>query len=458
MRQPKNIGRGLFIAFLMAASPSVAATEDSASVPAESEVQEEREPVRVLHQGMHHSNSGQIRLTAPGEHAPAASDGTSDKGPVQLLNPANFIVPPNDDPFSFLSDATNFIRSKIGKPLGFSFEPQMIYIFQHATKSNGNNSFSYIYTNINGAFPVHDYEDSKGHLVYNIQGNSSIGTPNEPFINDALGSPFFIDNVLTSGRLSLKKLWWRQSFMDDTFTINVGKLYYDNFFDLNVAAENPANQFVAAQLTNNTTVPYPTYGFGAVGEYDFTDELGIRFGTMNALSTGRATGFENIEEGKLFSVVQTKWSPTFTDGTDYFRGNYRVFGWYSNNDVDYERGGWGMGVSFDQEIGGGVVPFFRWGVAQDGAAPATMCWSTGTVLNGFLGRKHDGIGIGCTFSNLADSGIATGDNWETLVEVFWRIQVTRTLQVSPDLQWFNSGESGGVENTWIWGLRCTWNF
>ena len=47
MLQPKNIGHGLFIAFLMAASPSVAATEDSASAPAESEVQEEREAVPV---------------------------------------------------------------------------------------------------------------------------------------------------------------------------------------------------------------------------------------------------------------------------------------------------------------------------------------------------------------------------------------------------------------------------
>jgi len=416
------------------------------------------EPIRIFHRGNHHSNRGPIHLTTPGEHVPPTDDGTSAKGPVELLNPDNFIFPPSEDPFSFLSDGANFVRREIGKPLNFSFEPQMIYIFQHATKSNGNHSFSYIYTNINGQFPFYEENPDQGHLVYNVQGNSGLGTPTEPFPEVPLGSPFFIDNVLTSGRLSLKKLWWRQAILDDSLTINIGKLYYENFFDLNASAENPANQFVAGQLTNNTTVPFPSYGFGFIGEYKMSDQFGFRFGTMNALSTGRASGFENIDEGKFFNVVQAQWSPTFTDEEEYYHGNYRVFGWYSNNDVDYERGGWGMGLSFDQEIGGGVVPFVRWGIAQDGAAPATMCWSTGTVLNGFLGRKHDGIGIGCTFSNLADSGLEGGESWETMAEIFWRIQVTRTLQVSPDLQWFNAGQAGGVKDTWIWGLRCTWNF
>ncbi len=416
-----------------------------------------RQPVDLFHNGRHHSNSGSIHLTRPGQHGAATSDSaTSDKGPVQL-NPADFIIPPDQDPFKFLSDAVNFVRDDICKPLNMSFEPQMIYIFQHATKSNGNHSFSYIYTNINGSMPFDDTDDAKGHLVYNIQGNSGLGTPSEPFPDVPLGSPFYINNIITSGRLSLKKLWWRQSFFDDTFTINVGKLYYENFFDLNMAAQNPADQFVAGQLTNSTAVPFPSYGFGFIGEYMPYKEIEIRFGTMNALSSGRASGFEDIDEGKFFNIAQIGWSPNAAD-PEALQGNYRAYCWYSNDDVSYENGGWGMGLSFDQEVGGGLVPFLRWGIAQDGAAPATMCWSTGAVLNGFLGRAHDGIGLACTFSNLERSGLAGGEGWETMVEFFWRIQVTRTLQVSPDLQWFSSGQTGGVEGSWIWGLRCTWNF
>ena len=416
-----------------------------------------RQPVLLFHTGRHHSNGGGVHLTTPGQHIPSTTTSdTSDKGPVDL-DPANFIIPPDQDPFSFLSDAVNFVRTDIGKPLNFSFEPQLIYIFQHATKSNGPHSFSYIYTNINGSLPFDDPDDAKGHLVYNVQANTGLGAATDPYPNVALGSPYFTDNIITSGRIGLKKLWWRQSFMDDTFTINIGKLYYENFFDLNLAAQNPATQFVAAQLTNSTAVPFPSYGFGFIGEVEVAPEIEIRFGTMNALSSGRASGFEHLDQGKLFSIVQARWNPQATDASAP-QGNYRAYCWYSNDDVNYTSDGWGMGISFDQEVGGGLVPFLRWGIAQDGAAPATMCWSTGAVLDGFLGRTHDGIGVGCTFTDLDRSGLAGGAGWETMVEIFWRIQVTRTLQISPDLQWFSSGQDGGVEDSWIWGLRCTWNF
>ena len=155
-----------------------------------------------------------------------------------------------------------------------------------------------------------------------------------------MGSPYFINNVLTGGRLSLKKLWWRQSFMDDT-TINVGKVYYANFFDLNAGAENPTTQFLAAQLTNNTAVPFASYGAGAIGQWQFDDQTSIRFGTMNALSSGRSTGFEKLDRGQLFNMAQFEWSPHTSVGDSTLKGNYRAFMWYSGNDEWYDNAGWG---------------------------------------------------------------------------------------------------------------------
>ena len=261
------------IALLLAAAAHAA--EPDSSGPMDLGSDRAREPVLLFHSGMHHSNGGGIHLTTPHQHIPsAAAQTTSDKGPVDL-DPANFIIPPQQDPFGFLSDAVNFVRTDIAKPLNFSFEPQLIYIFQHATRSNGPHSFSYIYANINGSLPFDDTDDAKGHLVYNVQANTGLGAATDPYPEVPLGSPYFIDNIITSGRIGLKKLWWRQSFMDDTFTINIGKLYYENFFDLNLAAQNPANQFVAGQLTNSTAVPFPNYGFGFVGEVKASPEIEI---------------------------------------------------------------------------------------------------------------------------------------------------------------------------------------
>ncbi len=390
-----------------------------------------------------------------------AGMGDSADGTVAPVNLDDYLLPPANDPFSFLQDGVDLVSS-LSSELNFSFVPQMVYIYQHADKSNGPHGFSHIYTNIDGAMPLWATDkDPSGHLLYNIQGNSGVGASTYPFINEFVGSPYFIDNVLTQSRLSLKKLWWQQDLVDGVLKINVGKLYYANFFDMNAGAEDPTRQYLAAQLTNNTAVPFASYGFGVVGQWNIDDESLLRFGSMNALASGVSTGFENLDEGRFFNIAQYNWMPKLRINGEDRRGHYRGFIWYSNNDIDYQEKGWGAGLSFDQDIGGGITPFLRWGIAQEGSAPADMCWSTGVTLNGVFDRAHDGIGVAFCFSRIEGGGLAggqPGDGWETIIEAFWRIQVTRTLQVSPDIQWFQSGESGGVSNTWIWGLRCTWNF
>ena len=411
----------------------------------------------------HYGNSGPLVITNPGKDRPPVGDTDaalySDREPVQMA-PDDYLFPPDQDPFGLLEQGTMFVRS-LAADLNFSFMPQMVYTYQHATRvlPGSDHGYSYIYTNINGAMPVDiTADDPSGHLVYNIQGNSGLGTPTYPFIEDAVGTPYFLNNVLTGGRLSLKKLWWQEGFFDEKLTLNIGKLYYANFFDLNKGAQNPSDQFLAAQLTNNTAVPFASYGAGVVGNWTIDELTYIRAGTMNALSSGRASGFEKLDEGKLFSMAQFGWTPKLNLHDDSLQGHYRGFVWYSNNDVFYDNDGWGVGISFDQELGGGLIGFLRWGWAEDRAAPATMCWSGGCVLNGIMGRKADGIGLGVTLTDLANSGTAGGDSWETIVEAFWRIQVTRTMQFGPSIQYFSSGEADGVSDTWIWGLRCTWNF
>lgn len=406
------------------------------------------------------SSHGPIALHRLQPVSDAGMEDSAD-GPVTPINRGDYILPPPHDPFSFLQDGVDLVSS-LASELNLSFAPQMVYVYQHADKSHGEHGFSHIYTNINGAMPFWATDkDPSGHLIYNIQGNSGVGASTYPFINEHIGSPYYVDNVLTQSRLSLKKLWWQQDLIDGVFKINVGKLYYANFFDLNAAAEDPTRQFLAGQLTNNTAVPFAAYGFGAVGQWKFDEESLVRFGSMNARASGVSSGFENLDEGRFFNIAQYNWMPKLRINGEDRRGHYRGFVWYSNDDIDYQEKGWGVGLSFDQDIGGGLTPFFRWGWAQEGAAPANMCWSTGATLNGVFDRAHDGIGVAFCFSRIEGGGLVggqPGDGWETIIEAFWRIQVTKTLQVSPDIQWFQSGESGGIRNTWIWGLRCTWNF
>ena len=199
----------------LADQPDATAPDTTADTPAVSSTAHSLFP-----RSYHFSNSVPVVITQPNKSVPPVGDSEaslySDRGPV-VSAPEDYLLPPGTDPFSFLEQGTMFVRSLAAK-LNFSFMPQMVYTYQHATRvlPGSDHGYSYIYTNINGAMPVNiKTDDPSGHFVYNIQGNSGLGTPSTPFIEEAVGSPYFLNNVLTGGRLSLKKFWWRQKLFDE---------------------------------------------------------------------------------------------------------------------------------------------------------------------------------------------------------------------------------------------------
>jgi hypothetical protein len=84
----------------------------------------------------------------------------------------------------------------------------------------------------------------------------------------------------------------------------------------------------------------------------------------------------------------------------------------------------GVGLSCEQEIGGGVVPFLRAAWAEGDVTGVERFVGGGVGLEGLLRAKEDLTGI----------GIGWGDPADHLYHGQWGIEVFHRFQLTPDIQ------------------------
>jgi hypothetical protein len=81
-------------------------------------------------------------------------------------------------------------------------------------------------------------------------------------------------------------------------------------------------------------------------------------------------------------------------------------------------------------------------------------FSLGTLWTKPFSRASDLLGLGIFSGKPSEVEY----NWESGLELFYKLQLTHTISVTPDLQyWFRNDASIDV-STWVWGLRSEVEF
>lgn len=128
--------------------------------------------------------------------------------------------------------------------------------------------------------------DWKGaSLLFRIDGRWGTG------VDDAVGSLTNI-NTLTVGDepIGVTRLWFNQNWFDDRLRLRFGKLDITtenfDFHDMNTAfdamdfANSPRTQFLAGSLVNNSTIPFPASGLGAMMLYEPAERVYVAGGAI----------------------------------------------------------------------------------------------------------------------------------------------------------------------------------
>jgi porin len=307
----------------------------------------------------------------------------------------------------------------------------------------------------------------KAHFHRNV--NPRIGALSDPF-DDADGDKWFY----------IDQLWYQQGFFDHRVELRLGYLDQQTILDRNAYANSEDKQFMATFLDNDNAAIPLAIGLGATLFVDPTGWLTIIAGVANAESRIYSAGFDSTFDDArgFFRYLEADVRATLPSPRGGLAGNYR-FGMVSDprerprfaaasatGDPRTKREDFGFYLSFDQMLlrerpgdSEGLGAFARYGYRAPDVNRIDHFWSVGLQYEGLLpGRPTDALGLGMYWAHLSDAlqlelGEALGR--ELGVEVYYRVEVTPWLAVTPDLQYIDS--PGGYESApsaWVGGLRA----
>lgn len=278
-------------------------------------------------------------------------------------------------------------------------------------------------------------------------------------INDAAGAlsdP--IDDADFDEAVYLDQLWYEQDLFGGLLRAKLGYLDTQVDFDRNAFANSEDRQFLNSFLDNSPIVPLEV-GLGAVLVLAPTPWLDLALGVADADNPIRQAGFDTAFDGAdswtsyaELTLRGELWAGrpgalrvgVFRDGASrpvFGRGRSR-------------RGHLGAYLSADQRLwsepggaGQGLGLFARWGIADGRVNAVDGFWSAGLQYDGPLpGRDHDALGLafyrtepGDTYRERVDADFGH----ETGVELYYRVEATPWLALTPDFQWIH--DPGGSD-------------
>lgn len=114
----------------------------------------------------------------------------------------------------------------------------------------------------------------------------------------------------------------------------------------------------------------------------------------------------------------------------------------------------------DADKAKGWFLFSQLGLADENVSASRVHASLGTSVKGtFESRDDDTAGVFVSYCNMSRASGSTTTRDETLIESFYKVQLTPWVSISPDVQYIvNPGGTPGVKNAWVGSLQIIVSF
>ncbi len=372
-----------------------------------------------------------------------------------------------DDPFAPIDDLLTELRKEWLAPINLTFNPSAGITYQHATKVRDGypHGRSFIWYGWSGDWTLWSDDDGLGQVVYNAAGNTGLGTSTYPYMGEAVGDPDYMNNILVADRIGLYMLYWQQEMCDHTLRFRVGKFEDQVFFDNNTIAYDPVSGFLAENFNEQIVMPFPNYAFGVNIEWDVTDDLTLRGGTLNSENPGNNVGFEGLSWSHLFTTAEADLTVRLPiNGKDRV-GHWRLTGWYNSMENpfgDGNVGGGGICFNMDQKICDNGSVFMRLGWGENQATRSNFAISTGFAVDAPFGLTGHHTGLAFEYAKLtgfgrSQVGLPPIPGEQYMAEWYWRVELTNSFDIGPVVQMVRDVTSG-IDTSIIWGVRSSWSF
>jgi porin len=293
----------------------------------------------------------------------------------------------------------------------------------------------------------------RGHVSMNAQTLFGTG------LNESLmGSAQLPSNLDAAQYTKLMEAWYGDSYLKDRLDFKIGRLYADGDF----GTIEDGGDFLNASYGALPTSPMPTYpdpalGIAASGTPSSWLSLGAGVYRGNNLSPLDEDGLE--QRKGLFMLGEARFKPQTIGALHH--AAFRAGAWHQSHGTwmsDAVAGATPVGnygvyavadyrFGADSEEEGRPAVFARWGWAPSDRNEISNYWSGGITYPGLnLQRRHDAVGLGIAQVTLPEC------KRETVVELFYKLQISKRIMVQPDVQWARN-PSGTGANQAVAGLR-----
>lgn len=424
------------LAILFFLSGTIALSEEQPGLVEEKETAESTSAVDHLELDLNNPNSIEERYRL-------------DREPKEYL----FQIPGAENLLSPWSDLRTHLDETYGFKPGFSFT----HLYQSASDTIGPegdaSGFEFV---VDGTWDFLGRDtDSPTTLGFEFLYRDRLGTEIPPVaLFGQVGSLYPTSVAFAEVGPALGQLWIEQR-LGNQFGFRFGKFFpvaaYD-FFPL----KNFRTDFVDGIHAANLVMPLPDRGLGAFAMYRPQPNTYLRFGVHDANADAERAGFDSLfNDGELFTIFEAGFDPGFKSrvpGKPPF-GDVHVTAWHQ--DERAEAGvdeGWGVAVSGSQRFGR-LLPFLRYGYSDGGSrgpSPMKHMINAGVAVDDIFGQSNDRIGVGLTWADPADPGFGN----QTALDVYYRVQVTPELSVSPMLQViFDPVRNPSEDEVFVFGIR-----
>lgn len=277
-----------------------------------------------------------------------------------------------------------------------------------------------------------------------------------------LGDIFGAENIEGRNFTQISELWFKKTSPKG----NYYKLGLTDFSAEFGAIDN-GDDFVnsAFGYIPNISIPtWPDYGYAFIYNAAVTNDLYVRAGASDYSQSGDTSRFKTAFDSTYYALEIGY--TTYQSEEDGPRSIYRAGIFKSagappafNDGVLDNRGNNGFYIAADQSFSPSVNAFVQFGATPDETNDLSRYAGAGVVFSNITKRRpFDTLGVAYGNGRInrysRDAGAGRG---ESVLELYYKIHLSDTLTIMPDLQLIQSPGGLGEDNL-LYGLKADYSF
>jgi porin len=279
-----------------------------------------------------------------------------------------------------------------------------------------------------GAWSVYDHEGTAGSISLLIRSGTNIGMSQQFNLSDQLGSGLYLNCLQGGGPqqpITVNILYWRQDFLEKRLSFYVGKIHPNEYVTLSMFNNDERTQFLNGTNDGNDAVASDgTYAGGGAVEFQASQHVFVHAVAVDTEGSQQGN-IETLVDRKYAEVVEAGW----TSGS--LGEKYRLYRAGVWRDDTKDRGsGHGGGFEFDHELSNGWTPFGRFAFGTRTGTAIKDEYELGLAQVQPFGRRGDMFGASFAYSEPN----APAKHHESVFESFYRLRLTQSVEVGPDLE------------------------